>query len=82
MKITLKVPLSVYNSAASRRKQHAITVGKERREALIRTKRLCRGGLLDNDVTFEGDMIDEEKEGLDTQTSETVESLKSALHYQ
>lgn len=73
---------SVHIIAASRRKQHAITVGKERREALIRTKRLCRG-LGDDDITFEGDMIiDKEKAALDTRTAETVESLKSAIHHQ
>lgn len=74
---------SVHNTAANRRKQHAITVGKERREALIRTKRLCREGFGDNDIAFDDDMItDKEKAALDIQTSETVESLKSALHHQ
>lgn len=73
----------MHNLATSRRKQHAIALGKERREALIRTKRLCRDGLGGNDLASEGDMIvDEEKEVLDKKTAETVESLKSALHYQ
>lgn len=77
------VLLSVHNSAASRRRQHAITVAKDRREALIRTKRLCRDGILDDDVALEGDMvIEEEKEALETQISETVKGLKSALYYQ
>ncbi|MEI4889666.1 hypothetical protein, partial [Klebsiella pneumoniae] len=39
---------SVGNVAAQRRKQHAVTVGKERREALVRTKRLCRVGVCDD----------------------------------
>ncbi|ONK62535.1 uncharacterized protein A4U43_C07F5090 [Asparagus officinalis] len=74
---------SVHNIAANRRKQHAVTVGKERREALIRTKRLCRDGIDSNDISSEGDMIiEEEKQALDAQTLRTVESLKSALHYQ
>lgn len=76
--------ISVHNAAAQRRRQHAIAVGKERREALIRTKRLCRVAVADDsEVLLEGDMlVDEEKAVLDSQTSQTVEDLKSALSYQ
>ncbi|XP_072990595.1 importin subunit alpha-2 [Typha latifolia] len=75
---------SVHNIAANRRRQHAIAVGKERREALIRTKRLCRDSLADDsEVPLEGHMIiDEEKAVLDSKTSRTVEELKSAMTYQ
>lgn len=70
--------------AANRRRQQAITVGKERREALVRTKRLCRVGISgDGDVPVDGDMmIDEEQSILETQTSSAVEELKSAVIYQ
>ncbi|KAF8397648.1 hypothetical protein HHK36_016568 [Tetracentron sinense] len=69
------------NVAAHRRRQHAVTVGKERREALVRTKRLCREGISDDsDVSLGKDMmIDEEQSALDAQTSCTVEELKSAV---
>lgn len=75
---------SVHSTAAQRRRQHAIAVGKERREALIRTKRLCRDALADDsEVLLEGDMIvDEEKAVLDAQTSQTVQDLKSAVSHQ
>ncbi|OVA09900.1 Armadillo [Macleaya cordata] len=76
---------SVGNIAANRRRQHAVTVGKERREALVRTKRLCRGGIVNDDVDFSSDkdmLIDEEQTALDAQTSQAVEDLKSALLYQ
>ena len=70
--------------AANRRRQQAITVGKERREALVRTKRLCRVGISsDNDVPDDGDlMIDVEQSILESQTSSAVEELKSAVMYQ
>lgn len=76
---------SVGNIAANRRRQQAVTVGKERREALVRTKRLCRDGIVNDDVDYSSDkemMIDEEQTALDTQTSQAVEELKSALRYQ
>ncbi|PSS23722.1 Importin subunit alpha-9 like [Actinidia chinensis var. chinensis] len=75
---------SVGNVAAHRRRQHAVTVGKERREALVRTKRLCRVGVsgdavfsLDNDM-----MIDEEQSVLEVQTISAVEELKITISYQ
>lgn len=75
---------TVGNVAAHRRRQHAVTVGKERREALFRTKRLCRVGVsgdtyvpLDNDM-----MIDEEQSILEAQTTSAVEELKLAIAYQ
>ncbi|KAJ4972072.1 hypothetical protein NE237_005171 [Protea cynaroides] len=76
---------SVGNLAAERRRQHAVTVGKERREALVRAKRLCRGGIIDitDDVYSDKDMmIDEERTALDAQTSRAVEDLKSAVQFQ
>ena len=75
----------VGNSAAHRRRQHAVSVGKERRESLVRAKRLCRvgtsgdeaGAPLDNDM-----MIEEEQSILDAQTASAVEELKSVVSYQ
>ncbi|KAI3985162.1 hypothetical protein MKX01_027707 [Papaver californicum] len=57
---------SVGNIAANRRRQQAVTVSKERREALVRTKRLCRdGNVNDDDIDNLGDdkdmMIEEEQ---------------------
>ena len=74
----------VGNVAANRRRQLAVTVGKERREALVRTKRLCRVGVSGDDVTFiDSDMmIDEEQSVLEAQTSSAVEELKLAIAYQ
>ncbi|KAF5737560.1 hypothetical protein HS088_TW13G00445 [Tripterygium wilfordii] len=75
---------SVGNVAGHRRRQHAVTVGKERRESLVRAKRLCRDGTSsDVDVPFDNDMIIEEEQSiLDAQTSSAVEELKSAVAFQ
>nr|CAB3472071.1 unnamed protein product [Digitaria exilis] len=76
---------SVHNSASSRRREHAIAVGKERREALMRAKRVCRAPLSGSDEAAmeEGDMvIDEEKANLEARTTQAVEELKSALSTQ
>ncbi|GLT55780.1 hypothetical protein SLA2020_288720 [Shorea laevis] len=75
---------SVGNAAAHRRRQNAVTVGKERRESLVRAKRLCRVGISDeSDVSLDHDMIiDEEQSILEAQTSSAVEELKSAVAYQ
>ncbi|XP_059427766.1 importin subunit alpha-9 [Corylus avellana] len=75
---------SVGNAASNRRRQHAVTVGKERRESLVRAKRLCRAGISDeSDVSLDNDMmIDEEQSILEAQTSSAVEELKSAVAYQ
>ncbi|KAL9336620.1 hypothetical protein Peur_071108 [Populus x canadensis] len=76
---------SVGNVAAHRRRQNAVAVGKERRESLVRAKRLCRGGPScdDSDICIENDMIiDEEQSILDAQTSSAVEELKSAVSFQ
>lgn len=72
------------NVAAQRRRQYATTVGKERRESLVRAKRLCRVGISgDSDVSFDNDMmIEEEQSILETHTSSAVEDLKSAVAYQ
>lgn len=75
---------TVGHVAAQRRKQHAVTIGKERREALVRTKRLCRVGVSsDINVPIENDMIiDEDQSILEAQTSAAVEELKLAVAYQ
>ncbi|XP_052176454.1 importin subunit alpha-9 [Diospyros lotus] len=75
---------SVGNVAAHRRRQQAVMVGKERREALMRTKRLCRVGVSSDDIVpLETDMMtDEEQSVLDAQTSSAVEELKLAIVYQ
>lgn len=76
--------VSVGNVAASRRRQHAVTVGKERRESLVRAKRLCRVGVGgDGEAPIDSEMmIDEEQSILESQTSLAVEELKSAVAYQ
>lgn len=71
----------VGNMEANRRRQIAATVGKERREVLLRAKRLCREES-DNDT-----IMDEEEQqaqaSMDaTLTSQAVEQLKSAILYQ
>ncbi|KAK6943765.1 Armadillo [Dillenia turbinata] len=75
---------SVGSVAANRRRQQAVTIAKERREALVRTKRLCRVGTSgDGNGDGDGDMmIDEERSILEAQTSSAVEELKSAVAYQ
>ncbi|KAF3442880.1 hypothetical protein FNV43_RR16798 [Rhamnella rubrinervis] len=75
---------SVGNAAAHRRRQHAVTVRKERRESLVRAKRLCRVGTSgDNDDPLENEMmIEEEQSILEAQTSSAVEELKFAVAYQ
>lgn len=60
-------------------------VGKERREALMRTKRLCREGVsIDNaDVPVDDDMaMDEQQSVLEIQTVKFVDELKHAIGYQ
>lgn len=77
--------VSVGNAAASRRRHQAVAVGKERRESLMRAKRLCRVGIGggDDEVAIDSDMlIDEEQSILESQTSMAVENLKSALAFQ
>lgn len=78
------IKASVGHVAAQRRKQHAVTVGKERREALVRTKRLCRVGVSsDTDVPIENEMmIDEDQSILEAQTSAAVQELKVSVAYQ
>uniref|UniRef100_A0A0D9Y3H8 Importin subunit alpha n=1 Tax=Oryza glumipatula TaxID=40148 RepID=A0A0D9Y3H8_9ORYZ len=76
---------SVRNTAASRRREQAIAIGKERREALIRAKRVCRASISGSDEAEmeEGDMVvDEEKACLEAKTAHAVEELKSALSIQ
>lgn len=77
---------SVGNAAAQRRRQHAVTVGKERREALMRTKRLCRVGVsADFDEASMDDsdmMIEEDQAILEALTSAAVEELKLDVAYQ
>lgn len=75
---------SVGNVAAHRRRQHAVTVGKERRESLVRAKRLCRVGTSGEVETpvESGMMIEVEQSILEAQTSSAVEELKAAVAYQ
>ncbi|KAL6585380.1 Importin subunit alpha-9 [Orobanche minor] len=81
---------SVGSVAVQRRREHAVMIGKERREALMRTKRLCRVGVnsdADADVTAACDddydmMTDEEQSVLESQTLKAVAELKHAIGYQ
>lgn len=73
--------MPVGNVAGQRRRQQAITVAKERRESLVRTKRMCLVRVSNEDVP--GDMVmDEEQPILEAQTSSAVEELKLAMAYQ
>lgn len=75
----------VGNVAGQRRRQQAVTVAKERRELLVRAKRLCRVGTNgdDEDAHVENEMmIDEEQPILEAQTIKAVEELKSTVQYQ
>lgn len=76
---------SVGNAAVQRRRDHAVTVRKERRESLMRTKRLCRVGVSSDeaDVPADDDMaMDEEQSVLEDLTVKSVEELKHAIAYQ
>ncbi|KAG0481192.1 hypothetical protein HPP92_012050 [Vanilla planifolia] len=75
---------AAHNIATQRRRKHAVSLGKERREALIRTKRMCREGLSSYiETSLEAEVfIDEEKSALDSQTDRTVQDLKSVLQLQ
>ncbi|CAD6232773.1 unnamed protein product [Miscanthus lutarioriparius] len=76
---------SVRNTAANRRREQALAIGKERREALMRAKRVCRAPLSGSDeaAAEDGDMvIDEGKADLEARTTQAVEELKSALSSQ
>ena len=75
---------TVGHVAAQRKKKHAVSIGKERREALVRTKRLCRVGVSgDSDVPIESVMmIEEDQYILEAQTSAVVEELKLFVPYQ
>ncbi|WCJ34552.1 Importin subunit alpha-9 [Euphorbia peplus] len=75
--------------AAQRRRQNAVAVAKERRESLMRAKRLCRvgtsgaGGDVDGGGDVDSDMmIDEEQSILEAQTSSAVQDLNSSIHFQ
>nr|KAJ0226265.1 hypothetical protein LSAT_V11C100022010 [Lactuca sativa] len=75
----------VGNTAAQKRKQNAVSVGKERREALFRTKRLCRAGVsTDTDVPIDDNemMIEEEQSILESQTTSAVQELNLAVTFQ
>lgn len=74
---------TVGNAAVQRRRQHAVSLAKERREAVFRTKRLCReGASIDIDAATDGEMmIDEESSLLEAQTSSAVEELKIAISF-
>ena len=77
--------ISVGSAAVQRRRDHVVTVRKERREALMRTKRLCRVGVSsdDADVPVDADMAtDEEQSVLEDQTLKSIEELNLAIAYQ
>ncbi|PWA39589.1 importin subunit alpha [Artemisia annua] len=75
--------MAVGNAAVQRRRQHAVSVAKERREATFRAKRLRREGVsLDMDVESDGAMvIEEEPSVLDAQMGYAVEELKLAVSF-
>ncbi|KAI3526346.1 hypothetical protein L1887_05596 [Cichorium endivia] len=53
------------NVVVQRRRQHVVSVAKERREAMFRTKRLCTEGFTnDMDVAINGDMMIEEESSI------------------
>ncbi|KAL4573520.1 hypothetical protein LXL04_020329 [Taraxacum kok-saghyz] len=85
-KITsLTTAISVGSTAAQKRKQNAVSVGKERREALFRTKRLCRAGVsTDTDIPIDDNdmMIEEEQSILESQTTSAVQELNLAITFQ
>ncbi|CAN0841344.1 Importin subunit alpha-9 [Linum grandiflorum] len=71
---------SINTAATQKRRQNAVAVGKERRESLVRAKRMCRAapsGDVDSEM-----MVDEEESILDAQASAAVEELKSAVAFQ
>ncbi|KAJ9559028.1 hypothetical protein OSB04_013642 [Centaurea solstitialis] len=75
----------VGNAAGQRKRQPAISVRKEIRDALFQTKRLCRVGVSidDMDVPVDSHMIiDDEQSVLEAQTSAAVEELKQAVAFQ
>jgi len=77
--------VAVRNTAANRRREQALAIGKERREALMRAKRVCRAPLSGSyeAAAEDGDMvIDEGKADLEARTTQAVEELKSALSSQ
>lgn len=84
MKCLLCLIWVVGSVAAQKRRQNAVAVGKERRESLVRAKRLCRVGTSgDGDTPLDSDMmIDEEQSILEVQTVSAVEELKSAVAFQ
>ena len=67
----------MHDIAGRRRREHAVALGKERREALVRAKRICRHGFNDDATSQDsGMMVDEQAVSLNAQTSRTVEELK------
>ncbi|KAI3687918.1 hypothetical protein L1987_81621 [Smallanthus sonchifolius] len=74
---------TVGNAAVQRRRQHAVSVAKERREAMFRTKRLCMEGISMNlDAATDGEMmVAEEPPVLESQTFKAVEELKLAVSF-
>ncbi|EPS72639.1 hypothetical protein M569_02116, partial [Genlisea aurea] len=75
---------SVGATAVLRRKEMAVTAAKERREALMRAKRLCRVavGSDDQPISDNDDIVmDEEPSILEIKALEAVEALKQAVAY-
>ncbi|KAH9289777.1 hypothetical protein KI387_033894, partial [Taxus chinensis] len=71
------------NIAGQRRRQQAVSVGKERRDAVVRAKRLCRvdhndedGNIVETDFAMADDIA-----SLEDLTVRTVEELKSAASF-
>ncbi|KAL8036169.1 hypothetical protein ABFS82_12G139200 [Erythranthe guttata] len=77
---------SVGSIAGQRRREKAVMVGKQRRELLMRTKRLCRVGVSSDSANVDADdddmMMDEEQSILEDQTLKAVQELKNAVGYQ
>eukprot|EP00252_Welwitschia_mirabilis_P027722 TRINITY_DN9595_c0_g1_i1.p1 TRINITY_DN9595_c0_g1~~TRINITY_DN9595_c0_g1_i1.p1 ORF type:complete len:550 (-),score=123.98 TRINITY_DN9595_c0_g1_i1:368-2017(-) len=74
----IKTPVA--NIASQRRRQQAVSIGKERRDAVVRAKRLCRSdnetenaSMVDADACFENEMS-----AIEQQTVSIVEELKTA----
>lgn len=76
------IKLSVHSGTAHRRRQNAVAIGKERRSALVRTKRLRLDdvGCNDNGISVEGGMIvDQRNIDLNSRISRAVEGLRSSI---
>ena len=76
--------ISVGNIASQRRRQQAITIGKERRDAVVRAKRMRRADDIDDEGMLDNEDICVSKQevsdkALDEDTVRAVEDLKSVF---